>query len=268
MKNFAIYSREKLIEDIKDKAILIGITEEGIKAPPLPESNRDMLVFNIGEIETYKIYGQDVNKYDKLKEELKKRQEESDYTTAYNTLVEEVAYTWFNRIIAIRFMEVNNYMPDRMRVLSSGKEGVREPEFVTHYRDTDIGITEEEFEKLDELKLDGRKEAMDELFQFMFIKQCNALNKNLPELFEKTDDYAELLLNISYEDPQGIVRKLIEDIGGEDPFDINKMGQIEIIGWLYQYYNTVLKAEVDASNKKKWIKILYHLKLSYLHRNG
>ena len=133
-------------------------------------------------------------------------------------------------------MEVNNYMPDRMKVLSSGKEGVREPEFVTHYRNTDIGITEEEFEKLDELKLDGRKEAMDKLFQFMFIKQCNALNKNLSELFEKTDDYAELLLNISYEDPQGIVRKLIEDIG-EDPFDISQTGQIEIIGWLYQYYN-------------------------------
>ena len=248
LKSFAIYSREKLIKDIKAKAILIGITEEGIKAP-LPESTRDMLVFNIGEIETYKIYGEDVNKYDKLIKELEKRQKESDYKTAYKTLIEEVAYTWFNRIIAIRFMEVNNYMPDKMRVLSSGKEGVREPEFVTHYRDTDIGITEEEFEKLDELKLDGRKEAMDELFQFMFIKQCNALNKNLPELFEKTDDYAELLLNISYEDPQGIVRKLIEDIG-EDPFDINKMGQIEIIGWLYQYYNTVLKAEVDASNKK------------------
>ena len=248
LKNFAIYSREKLIEDIKNKARFIGITEEGIRSP-LPESTLDMKVFDIGEVDTYKISGQDVNKYDKLVIELEKRQEESDYKTAYSTLVEEVAYTWFNRIIAIRFMEVNNYMPDKMRVLSSGKEGVREPEFVTNYRDTDIGITDEEFEVLDELKLDGSAKAMEELFQFMFIKQCNALNSNLPELFEETDDYAELLLNISYEDPQGVVRKLVEDIG-EEPFDISKTGQIEIIGWLYQYYNTVPKAEVDAAVKR------------------
>lgn len=248
LKNFAMYSRQKLIKDIETKASLIGITEEGIK-DPLPESTEDMFIFNIGEIEPYRIHGEDVKKYKKLIKELKKRENESGYKTAYKTLIEEVAYTWFNRIIAIRFMEVNNYMPDKMRVLSSGKEGVREPEFVTYYRDTDIDITEEEFEKLDELKLDGSAEAMDELFQFMFIKQCNALNKNLPELFEKTDDYAELLLNISYNDPEGVVYKLIEDIG-EEPFDIEETGQIEIIGWLYQYYNTVPKAEVDASKKK------------------
>lgn len=248
LKNFAMYSREKLIKDIETKASFIGITKEGIK-DPLPESTEDMLIFNIGEIEPYRIHGEDVKKYKKLVKELKKREDELGYKTAYKTLIEEVAYTWFNRIIAIRFMEVNNYMPDKMRVLSSGKEGVREPEFVTYYRDTDIGITEEEFEKLDELKLDGSAEAMDELFQFMFIKQCNALNKNLPELFEKTDDYAELLLNISYIAEDGVVYKLIEDIG-EEPFDIEKTGQIEIIGWLYQYYNTVPKAEVDASKKK------------------
>lgn len=248
LKNFAMYSREKLIEDIKNKARLIGITEEGID-DPLLESTKDMKAFDIGEMDTYKIAGEDVGKYEKLIEELKKREEESDYKTAYKTLIEEVAYTWFNRIIAIRFMEVNNYMPDRMRVLSSGKEGVREPEFITYYRDTDIGITEEEFEKLDELKLDGSAKAMEELFQFMFIKQCNALNKQLPELFEKTDDYAELLLNISYNDPEGVVYKLIEDIG-EEPFDIERTGQIEIIGWLYQYYNTKPKAEVDAAVKK------------------
>ena len=248
LKNFAIYSREKLIEDIKNKARLVGITEEGTN-DPLPQSTMDMKIFDIGEMDTYRINGEDVKKYEKLVEELKKREEESNYKTAYKTLIEEVAYTWLNRIIAIRFMEVNNYMPDKMRVLSSGKEGVREPEFITYYRDTDIGITEEEFEKLDELKLDGSAKAMEKLFQFMFIKQCNALNKNLPELFEETDDYAELLLNISYNDPEGVVYKLIEDIG-EEPFDIEETGQIEIIGWLYQYYNTELKAEVDASKKK------------------
>ncbi len=242
LKNFAMYSREKLIEDIKSKAILVGITEEGIN-DPLPQSTNDMNVFDIGEIETHKIYGEDVKRYGKLIKELEKREVESDYKTAYKTLVEEIAYTWFNRIIAIRFMEVNNYMPDKIRVLSSGKEGVREPEFITYYRDTDIGITEEEFKKLDELKLDGSSKAMEKLFQFMFIKQCNALNKNLPELFEKTDDYAELLLNISYNDPEGVVYKLIENIG-EGPFNIEETGQIEIIGWLYQYYNEVPRDQV------------------------
>ena len=248
LKNFAIYAREKLIKDIQDKARLIGITEEGIK-DPLPQSTDDLKIFHIGERDTYKISGDDVRKYEKLVKELRKREKESDYKTAYKTLIEEVAYTWFNRITAIRFMEVNNYMPDRMRVLSSGRKGVREPEFITYYRDTDIGITEEEFERLDELKLDGSKEAMDEMFQFMFIKQCNALNDYLPELFEKTDDYAELLLTISYTDPEGVVYRLIEDLG-EEPFDINKTGQIEVIGWLYQYYNTVPKEEVDAAVKK------------------
>ena len=248
LRNFAIYSREKLIKDIEDKARLIGVREEGI-SDPLPQSTKDMKVFSIGEKDTYRIDGEDLKKYEKLIKELEKRQEEGDYNTAYNTLIEEVAYTWFNRIIAIRFMEVNNYMPDRMRVLSSGREGVREPEFVTHYRDTDIGIREEEFKNLDRLKLDGSNKAMEELFRILFIKQSNALNTNLPELFEKTDDYAELLLNISYEDPQGVVRKLIEDIG-EEPFNISESGQIEIIGWLYQYYNTVPKAEVDAAKKK------------------
>lgn len=242
LKNFAIYAREKLIKDIQDKARLIGITEEGI-IDPLPQSTDDLKIFHIGERDTYKISGDDVRKYEKLVKELRKREKESDYKTAYKTLIEEVAYTWFNRITAIRFMEVNNYMPDRMRVLSSGRKGVREPEFITYYRDTDIGITEEEFERLDELKLDGSKEAMDEMFQFMFIKQCNALNDYLPELFEKTDDYAELLLTISYTDPEGVVYKLIEDLG-EEPFDINKTGQIEVIGWLYQYYNEELRDQV------------------------
>jgi len=242
LKNFAMYAREKLIEDIKSKARLIGITEEGIK-DPLLQSTKDLKIFDIGEKDTYRISGEDVKKYEKLVDELRKREKEADYKTAYKTLIEEVAYTWFNRIIAIRFMEVNNYMPDRMRVLSSGREGVREPEFITYYRDTDIGIIEEEFKKLDELKLNGSKDAMDEMFQFMFIKQCNALNDYLPELFEKTDDYAELLLTISYTDPEGVVYRLIEDLG-EEPFDINKTGQIEVIGWLYQYYNEELRDQV------------------------
>ena len=83
----------------------------------------------------------------------------------------------------------------------------------------------------------------DELFQFLFIKQCNKLNEILPELFEKTNDYTELLLNVSFTDKDGIVYHLVHDIP-EDDFNIEKEGQVEIIGWLYQYYNTEPKDKV------------------------
>ena len=252
LKSFAIYARNKLIHDITTKASMLGITEEGIENP-LPESNHDMKVFDIGTIETFKIYGKEVEQYNKLVEELKGRAEISDYKTAYDGLIEEVAYTWFNRLIAIRFMEVNGYMPDRMRILSSGREGVNEPEFVTNYFDTSLDFTDEELAKLEEWQADGSAEAMENMFHLLFIKQCNALNKNLPELFEKTDDYSELLLTISYNDPDGVVYKLVHDIP-EEYFDIESKdgnGQVEIIGWLYQYYNTEVKAAVDVEVKKR-----------------
>lgn len=255
LKNFAIYARNKLIHDIKTKASMLGITEEGIK-PPLPESNHDMKAFNIGAVDTYKIYGKEVEQYNRLVEELEERADSSDYKTAYDGLIEEVAYTWFNRLIAIRFMEVNGYMPDRLRVLSSGKEGVDEPEFVTYYLDTSLDFTDEELDMLAKWRADGSVEAMEDMFRFLFIKQCNALNENLPELFEKTDDYSELLFTISYNDPDGVVYKLVHDIP-EEYFDIESKdgnGQVEIIGWLYQYYNTERRDEVISVLGKKRVK--------------
>lgn len=94
--------------------------------------------------------------------------------------------------------------------------------------------------KILQLKTDNQ---LDKLFCILFIKQCNALNEQLPALFEKTNDYTELLLNISVIDKEGVVYKLVHDIS-EDDFNIEKGGQVEIIGWLYQYYNTEPKAEV------------------------
>lgn len=250
LKNFAVYARKKLIQDIKNKASMIGITEEGI-ADPLPESNSDMLIFNIKTVEPYRIHGREVNQYKKLVEELNKRKERQDYVTAYKGLIEELAYTWFNRLIAIRFMEVNNYLPDKMRILSSGRKEVNEPEFVTYYQDTSLNFTNEELEWLANWKSDGSATSMDNMFHLLFIKQCNALNENLPELFEKTDDYAELLLNISYNDQDGVLYKLVHDIP-EEYFDIeseNGNGQVEIIGWMYQYYNTERKDKVFSRPK-------------------
>lgn len=255
LKNFAVDARNKLIQDIENKASMLGITKEGIDQP-LPGSSLDMLAFDIKAVETYKIYGEEVKQYRKLVEELNKRAKNEDFETAYKTLIEEVAYTWFNRLIAIRFMEVNNYIPHRMRVLSSGRAGVNEPEFLTYFQDTDLDFTDEEVNQLASWRLDGSSRAMERMFQFLFVKQCNALNKNLPDLFEKTDDYAELLLTISYIDEKGVLYKLVNDIP-EEYFDIeseNGNGQVEIIGWLYQYYNTEPKDEVINIIGKRVVK--------------
>lgn len=251
LKDFAIYGREKLIKEIKNKASLLGITEDGIR-PPDDESTKDMLIFTIQGIESYRIYGKEVSQYEKLIEELNKRKSLDNYSIAYDSLVEEVAYTWFNRLIAIRFMEVNNYLPSRIRVLSSTGEGVKEPEIIRHYEDIDLNLTQREIAQFNEWSGEASVLSMDKLFHSLFIKQCNALNRNLPELFEKTDDYMELLLTISYNDPDGVLYRLVHQVP-EEYFDIESEGsggQVEIIGWLYQYYNSQPKAIVDAEVKK------------------
>lgn len=159
--------------------------------------------------------------------------------------MESVAYTWFNRLIATRFMEVNDYLPSHIRVLSS-ESGKMEPDLVTTPFDADLTFTDKEKQDIVQLKNENH---LDECFRLLFIKQCNALNEILPALFEKTADYTELLLNISAIDKKGVVSHLVNDIA-EDDFNIEKGGQVEIIGWLYQYYNTEPKNEAFAKNGK------------------
>lgn len=238
IKNFAIWARNKLIADIHYRAGLLGITAEGI-ANPLPQSTGDTEFYDIGTAEPYSIHGQAVKQRKRLVELLHKKAEESDYATAYKYILEEVAYTWFNRLIAIRFMEVNDYLPSHIRVLSSESCKV-EPDLVTTPFDAGLEFTEVESASVIQMKQDNQ---LDELFRLLFIKECNALNEILPALFEKTNDYTELLLSISVIDKEGVVYHLVNDIPEED-FDVEKGGQIEIIGWLYQYYNTEPKAEV------------------------
>lgn len=238
IKNFAIWARNKLIADIHYRAGLLGITAEGI-ANPLPQSTGDTEFYDIGTAEPYSIHGQAVKQRKRLVELLNKKTEESDYATAYKYVLEEVAYTWFNRLIAVRFMEVNDYLPSHIRVLSS-ESGKVEPDLVTTPFDADLEFTETERASVIQMKQDNQ---LDELFRLLFIKECNALNEILPALFEKTNDYTELLLSISVIDKEGVVYHLVNDIPEED-FDVEKGGQVEIIGWLYQYYNTEPKAEV------------------------
>ena len=244
IKNFAIWARNKLIADIQYRAGLMGITADGIK-DPLPQSTGTMEFYDIGTSEPYAISGDAIPQRKKLVEVIRKKENDSNYATAYKYILEEVAYTWFNRLIAIRFMEVNDYLPSHIRVLSS-ESGKIEPDLVTTPFDAELAFTSAEEETVLRLKTENK---LDELFRLLFIKQCNALNEILPALFEKTSDYTELLLNLSVVDQEGVVYHLIHDID-EDDFNIEKGGQVEIIGWLYQYYNTEPKNAAFAKNGK------------------
>lgn len=244
IKNFAIWARNKLIADVSYDARLIGITEDGI-AKPLPQSFGGTQFFDIGTAEPYSISGEAVRQRDKLIEVIQQKEKDTDYKTAYQYVIEEVAYTWFNRLIAIRFMEVNDYLPSHIRVLSS-ESGKLEPDLVTTPFDAELPFTAEEETQIFQLKQDNK---LDEVFRILFLKQCNALNEILPALFEKTKNYTELLLSLSVIDQDGVVYHLIHDIP-EDDFNIERGGQVEIIGWLYQYYNTEPKAAAFAKNGK------------------
>ena len=251
IKNYAIWARIKLIEDIKYKASLLGITEKGI-ADALPQSTTQEQYFDIGTREPYAIRGVQIAQRRSLAEAIKKKAQESDYLTAYNSIIEEVAYTWFNRFIAVRFMEVNDYLPCKIRVLSA-VDGRQEPDIVQNPFDAKLDYTSAEEELISQHQMNNEG---DKLFNMLFVKVCNDLSKVLPQLFEAEQDYTELLLNISYTDQDGLIYKLVHDIP-EDNFDVNAVdeegkpvGQVEIIGWLYQYYNTEPKNETFALLKK------------------
>lgn len=243
IKNFSVWARTKLIKDVKYKAGLVGITENGIKEP-LPQSVSNMEFYDIGTKEPYVIQGIAVNQRKELVKAIKNKEEDSDYKTAYNFIMEEVAYTWFNRLIAIRFMEVNDYLPSKIRVLSS-ESGKFEPDIVSTPFDAELEFSVEETETIRQLKYENK---IDELFQMLFIKQCNALNDILPKLFEKTNDFTELLLNISIIDKENsVVYRIVNDIEENDWIDEENdefQNSIHIIGWLYQFYNDERRNEV------------------------
>lgn len=244
IKNFSIWARNRLIADIKYRAGLMGITENGI-ANALPQSNSETEFYDIGTTKPYTINEKEIKQRRALVDMIHTKEKGSDYTTAYKYIIEEVAYTWFNRLIAIRFMEVNDYLPSHVRVLSS-ESGKMEPDIVTNPFDAELDLSGAEEEKIISLKRDNK---LDEVFRMLFIKQCNALNEILPALFEKTSDSTEVLLNLSVIDKDGVVYHLVHDIP-EDDFNVNEGGQVEIIGWMYQYYNTEPKNEAFAKKGK------------------
>lgn len=232
IKNFATESRTRLMQDVRDEMYNLGIFGDDNIADSITNAE-GIQTFQISSSETHSIYDDDIKRRDNLVKEVRSK--------GFENVVEEVAYTWFNRIIAIRFMEVNNYLPTKTRVLSSETPNKIEPDIITEALDLDLDFTDEDIDKIYDLK---DKNDEDKLFKFLFIKQCNKLNDILPGLFEKTEDYMELLLNISYT-KGSIINDLINSISEEDFKE-----QVEIIGWLYQFYNSDLKAETFLDLEK------------------
>ena len=224
IKNFAISARVKLKEQIEQKAYTFGITKNEIK-----------------NVETFEdVFEVNGNKYDKRllkhRESLVKNINEK----GFDQVIEEVAYTWFNRLIAIRFMEVNEYLPSGVRVLSSTDSNKAEPDIIREAANLD-------FENLNVdliYKLQDENNTED-LFKYLLIKQCNELGKIMPVVFEEIEDYTELLLPDNLLQEGSIIRDLVTSIDEEDWKD-----QVEIIGWLYQYYISEKKDEVFANLKK------------------
>ncbi len=247
IKKFAIDARNKLIASVTDKAGMLGITPD----------NCSEAITKGADFEVYKTAAGTEVTLNKKQCEQRRKLVDQIHARGFETVVEEVAYTWFNRICAIRFMEVNDYMyPVRVRVLSSEKEGKNEPDVVTMAPDIDWNFTDKEREEIIDAKMNNR---LDDLFRMLFIKQCNLLHEVLPGLFEETEDYTEMLLNISFTNEDDVIRMLIDEKRGipEEDFNVNTIGkdgqptgQVEIIGWLYQYYNTELKDDTFAKLKK------------------
>ena len=249
IKKFAIEARKKLIDSVTDKAGMLGITEKSCSEP----------ITRGTDFEIYQTAAGTEVTLNKRQSEQRSRLVSQIEARGFEAVVEEVAYTWFNRICAIRFMEVNDYLPGRVRVLSSEKEGKLEPDLVTLAPDVDLDLTAQDKEEILNWKLSGTAEDTDKLYCKLFLKQCHQLHEILPGLFEADADYTELLFGISYTNKDDVIYMLVNPETGipEADFNVstldeegNPTGQVEIIGWLYQYYNTELKDDTFAKLKK------------------
>jgi type II restriction/modification system DNA methylase subunit YeeA len=224
IKKFAIEARTRLIEQVKQKAFEIGITAN--------ETHRYQ------EIDGHIIvHGKARNgDFKRQREQLISAIE----TKGFEQVMEEMAYTWFNRFISLRFMEVNGYLPIGVRVLSAEVPARREPDVFREVRSVSEQL-QLDIDKVFEMQDRGDDEA---LFKYIILKQCNALHEVLPFMFEKINDYSELLFpnNLLVED--SVIRQMITTIPEED------WREVEIIGWLYQFYVSEKKDEVFAGLKK------------------
>lgn len=247
IKKYAINARTELINAIKVKLATLGIDENEIQ-DKLSISTADKEYY-VDDNEANALTGVQIGWRKDIVAELNRHGYQEDSKTAYKDFVEEVAYTWFNRIIAIRFMEVNNYLPSRVRVLSS-EEGRNEPDIINEAMEIsdDLGgYRNQEKELITTALTEKTPELMDSLYTMLFIKQCDALSEILPGLFEETSNYLKLLFTPHYD--RGVIKELVNEIP-EEYFDVKREGQVQIIGWLYQYYNNAPHEKVVNMNGK------------------
>lgn len=223
IKKYAVWAREELIKRVSVKAAQYGVTCDEIVSESSDTVNGTLLT---------------VDEKKQRKELINQINEKG-----YKQVIEEVAYTWFNRFIALRFMEVNNYLPTHIRVFTDEENNFK-PQIMTE-------AIHLELDGLDKSKVLSLKEANadDELYKYLLITQCNALSSILPQMFPAILDYTELLFPDNILKDGSVIHQMIELIPEEDWKDA-----VQIIGWLYQYYNSVPKDTVFA-NLKKNIKI-------------
>ena len=219
IQRFAIQARKDLIEQVSQRAYQYGITKDGY-----------------GEADAVTVGGRALST-----DEQRQRKElvAEIQRKGHTQVMEEVAYTWFNRFIALRFMEVNNYLPSHIRVFSDST-GAFKPEILNDVLHLDLpGLNAD---KVAEYIESNQTEA---LYRYLLLTQCNALNASLPRMFEKMGGYTELLLPNNILKQDSVLSHMVTDIPEEDWTD-----QVQIIGWLYQYYNSELKDETFALLKK------------------
>lgn len=232
LRNFAVAARVELIERVQQKAYELGISEEKAKKAQIEAS--DILYINEKPLNSIRI---------KQRDKLIAAIDEKGYTQ----VIEEVAYTWFNRFCALRFMEINNYLPTGVRVLSSTIPGSVEPDVMREAFNLDFNFSsekEQEAYRQTVYKLKER-DKQEELFKYLLIKQCNSLNTILPFLFEKIEDCSELLF------PNNLLKStFLQNLTDPELISEEDWQDIEIIGWLYQYYISEKKDQVFADLKK------------------
>ncbi|MDD3897463.1 MAG: BREX-1 system adenine-specific DNA-methyltransferase PglX [Syntrophomonadaceae bacterium] len=233
LRNFAIAARTELIERVKQKAYELGITEEKVKKARIEAS--DAIYINRKALDSVQ-----VKQRDSLIAAINKK--------GYARVMEEIAYTWFNRFCALRYMEINDYLPTGVRVLSSTVAGSVESDIMREAFNLDFGFSGEKERQAYRKKVYELKEKNDQngLFKYLVIKQCNSLHTILPFLFEKIEDCTEILFPDNLLQDNSFLRTMTnpENIPEED------WQEVEIIGWLYQYYISEKKDEVFADLKK------------------
>jgi hypothetical protein len=217
LKTYAPAARREFIQAVKDRAVMYGLSAKKIE----PMTERGEVVLIAGQ------------PFPKAVASKRKRLEERITVMGFERAMEAIAYSWFNRFVAIRFMELHGYLDHGYRVLSHPSGDVQ-PEILEHAHRIDFpGL---DMNKVVELKLDGTKQ--EELYRLLLVAQCNALSRAMPFLFERIDDETELLLPSNLLATDSLIQKLVKEIDEED------WKEVEIIGWLYQFYISERKDEV------------------------